>query len=163
MKIKQEKNGGGERQDLKLEYNLSGQSGDDHDRNGGDVDLDNSFANSGNITVVTSTPKQTPKALFTQQMSSSQNATLKRKIQNLNGIGARYMSEFFTHKDNDASYGLRVNPESDKYMLGNQLFEVNEKTDVIRIGDRLFPGSFGVFELICKKYPQDLQSDDEQF
>lgn len=159
LEVKQEN--GGEQRNLKPERDSPEQSGEEHDGNADDgLGIDSTLADRGDITAVTSTPKVRP--LFTHGVSSSQDLTLKRRSQNTNSLGGRYMRELITNSDNDLAFGPRFNPATEKHTLGKLQFSVDEKNDEIHVGNHTFPGSAGLFELIFKSHPQDVEEKDEQ-
>lgn len=107
--------------------------------------------------VLTSTPKPPPKPLFTHGISSLLDPADKRPEVS-NTLGARYWRELYAKVDNDLAYGPKLDVTGRKWMLGRLPLEVNG--DTIRLGEREFPGTLGLFELIFKSHPRDVEEDD---
>lgn len=161
LEIKQEN--GGEQRIIKPELHHPQQSDEEHDSNVNDDDLDSTLADRGDIMAVTSTPQPKKRPLFTHGVSTLVDGTPKRFSQNTkNSLAARYMRELITNTDNDISFGPKIDPVTGKYMLGRVPFDIDEKTDEIRIGNYSFPGSVGLFELIFKTHPKEVEQSDEQ-
>ena len=72
------------------------------------------------------------------------------------------MRELITNADNDLAYGPRLDPQAEGYTLGKFPFNVDDIKDVIHIGDKTFPGSAGLFELIFKSHPREVGEGDKK-
>lgn len=113
----------------------------------------------GDDVALTSTPKLPAKPFFTHGISSLLDTTVKKRPSN-NGLSSRYLHELVSKRDNDHTYGPTLNAETNKLMLGNQPLEV--EGDVIRVGNQSFAGTVGLFELIFKNNPQNVEPSDEE-
>lgn len=127
-------------------------------------ELDNSdfntfVENSGDLGGITSTPKT--KSNASRPPVSLREQVLKRRSNN-NTLGARYMREFLGAADNDVAYGPHMNSDLTGYVLGKLPFKVDEKNDKIHVGDRIFPATAGLYELIFKSKPQNVDAEDEK-
>ena len=150
LEIKQENGGLEEQREFKhsLGPDVSQQ---DENQSSGDLDddtLDTVVEEPGDLGGVTSTPQRKPFS----RLNSTQ----------VGSLGARYMRELITSNDNDLSYGPRFQPETSKYTLGKLPFEVDEVKDIIHVGDKTFPGSVGLYELIFKARPKNVGDADKR-
>lgn len=76
-------------------------------------------------------------------------------------LARRYLHEYWNLADVDKAYGPRVAPDG-KYRLGNLPFQVDEQTNEIRVGKHTFAGTRGLYELIFKAEPKDINEADRQ-
>ena len=108
---------------------------------------------------LTSTPRPPWKPLFTHGTSSLLDPPLKKRVGGTS-LGSRYLQELTSKHDNDHTYGPSWDPKTNVLMLGSQPLEV--EGDVLRVGNQSFAGTVGLYELIFKNKPQNVQHSDEE-
>lgn len=78
-------------------------------------------------------------------------------------VSKHYLRELFSKSSEwDAAYGPKANPTDNTFTLGRQPLRVDESNDEILIGDRVYKGSVGLYELIFKAHPSNVTEEDER-
>lgn len=105
----------------------------------------------------------TARAQF-QEMRRKSLPAVELYLESYPEIARAYIEGFLadTKNEYDTTYGLHINSVTNKVMLGSKELQIGEKDDII-IGDRKFPGTRGLYELIFKRKPNEklIKSNDE--
>ena len=76
----------------------------------------------------------------------------------LGGLAAKYLGEYASNKkDTDTIFGIHT--KNDRFYIGESQIEISG--DDIQIGEKIYPGTTGRWELVTKKSPDKRKYDDD--
>jgi len=104
-------------------------------------------------------PNESKKIYKKMEKSNS----LEHYLEQYPQIVRSYIQEVFEESDNiDRVFGPKYNPITSKWYLGNTEINFDVENASLRVGNKLFPGTNGLYELLFHKQPVNYKTVDKQ-